>query len=107
MNVLLVRQILEVRILVNSLATSRVQSVTSAVLIRAVCHVCKNGYDRKNVGGENRTHSERIQRCLICFEELGCDNVRHAVGDEDQRVHCDFLRMSAGENISIVGFEMK
>jgi hypothetical protein len=45
MDVLLVRQVLKVSILVDSLSSSRIQPVSSTVLIRAVQHVRADSHD--------------------------------------------------------------
>jgi hypothetical protein len=106
MYVFLVCQVFEICILVHSLASSRVQSASSAVLIRAISHIRADGHDRENIRTQNCAHAEWIEWCLVCFEELRCDNIGDAVCDEDKGIDCDLLGMTTGLDVSIPGAEV-
>lgn len=75
MNVLIIRQILEICILVHSLSSSAIKTISTLVLISAVCHVHADGNHSEDIGGENGTHTKCVERCLLRLKELGCDDV--------------------------------
>ena len=83
MNVLLVGQIFEIRILVDSLASGRIQPVSSAVFVRAVGHVGTDGENGEHVRAQDGSHSQGIERRLVGLEKLRGDDVGDAVCDEN------------------------
>jgi len=102
MNILLVRQILKVSVLVYSLASRGVETISTLVLIRTICHVHANSNHSENVRGEDGTHTKWIERCLLSLKKLGCDDVGYAVSNEDHGIGCHFLGVTTIGFVSVI-----
>ncbi len=93
-NVLSIRQVLEVRVQVRLFVPGRVNTVAPPVLVPAESHVHQDGQDSEYVRPEQGAHGEGIQRCLLAEEELRPDDVAGAPTREHDRVACHLLGMA-------------